>query len=260
MENSTKNKLAALASHTLFLTCIGAVMLFRSSSGNYFEKLKNSIFLTAYSDERKTEELTALKNKIEEISGVKNAAVLTENEVLEAMEGALAKKDILLSIKSVEIPSLIKIYPGSLNYENFGRIASLIENMHGIKAVDSGGNAVKKLFVFASDFQKAIRFITALLLLSAFGAALGASSSMKYLSEKFRFLSERAVPPGDILLKYASELFLIPLASLIISMLILLAFYQTNRGGIMFFLTPGEILLMLALSSLPSASRLVKSA
>ncbi|MDO9513087.1 MAG: hypothetical protein Q7J59_00560, partial [Elusimicrobiota bacterium] len=124
---------------------------------------------------------------------------------------------------------------------------------------DTGGNAVKKLFVFASVFNKAVCFITALLILSALASAAAAFVSMEYLSEKFRFLAERNVPRRDIVLKYAAEITLIPLSSLIISILILLAFYQTTGGNTMVFLASPQTVLLLLLSSLPSAARLIKS-
>ncbi len=245
--------------HALFLTCAGALFMFCGSSGRYFEKLKNSVFITAYTECRSEADLAAVKNRIAAISGVKHIVILTENEVFAALEGALAKKDILLSIKDIEIPSILKIYPGTLNYERFGKIAEQINALAEIKSSDTGGNAVKKLFVFASDFKKAVRFITALLILSALASAAAAFVSMKYLSEKFQFLAERNVPRRDIVFKYAAEITLIPLSSLIISILILLAFYQTTGGNTMVFFTYPRTLLLLLLASLPSAVRLIKS-
>ena len=260
MGNSTKNRLKALLSHTLFLTCAGTLVIFTGSSGKYFEKLKNSIFITAYTECRTNAELAALKNKIEASPDVAKAVILTEDEVFSALEGSLAKKDVLSSIKDIKIPILCKIYPRTLNYEKLGKISDEINALGEIKYSDTGGKAVKKLFVFASDFKKAVTLITALLLLAILSSAFAAYYSTKYLSEKFNFLSERGIRGKDILLKYAAETIIIPLISLIFSILILLAFRQSNCGNIMVFLTPAQILLIACLSALPAAARLIKRA
>lgn len=259
MENSTKNKLAALAAHTLFLTCAGAMLIFISSAGSYLEKIKNSIFITAYSDARKAEDLNNLSKRIEAIAGVKRLRVLPENEILAAVEGTLTLKDTLIAMQGITMPSVIRVYPEDLNYENFIVISSRIEALHGIKASDSGGSAVKKLFIFASAFQKAVRLITALLLLSALGAALTAAASIKYLSERFQFLAERKLPMRNIILRCAAGIIIIPLSSLILSLLILLAFYEAG-DGVISFLSPAQLLILLLLAALPAAARLVKSA
>ncbi|MBA3065026.1 hypothetical protein FP828_00870 [bacterium] len=264
MDNSAKNKLKALAAHTLFLTCAGALLMFRASSGTYFEKIRRSIFITAYTECRGEEELDALKNKIEAVEGVKKTVILTEDEVFTALEGSLTKKDILLSIGNIKIPSLCKIYPYTLNYEKLRKISDTISAFSEIKYSDTGGKAVKGLFIFAEDFQKAVIFITALLLLGVLSSALAAAKSMKYLSERFHFLSERGIAPKNIVLQYAVEMFLIPLTSLIVSILILLAFRQSNCGNIITFLTAPQIILLIGLSALPAAARaaarLIKSA
>jgi hypothetical protein len=52
---------------------------------------------------------------------------------------------------------------------------------------------------------------------------------------------------------------IIPLSSLTASVLILLAFYETGEGAVS-FLNPAQALLLLILSLLPAAAKLVKSA
>ncbi len=260
MENSAKNKLKALLAHTLFLTCAGALFMFRASSGRYFEKLKNSIFITAYTECRGEEELAALKNKIEAVEDVGKTVILTEDEVFAALEGLLAKKDILISIENIKIPVLCKIYPDTLDYEKLRKISDKINTLKEIKYSDTGGKAVKGLFIFAGDLKKAVNFMTALLLLTVLASALAASESTEYLSERFNFLAERGIPTKDIVLKYAAETVIIPLSSLIVSILILLAFRQTNFGNSIVFLTPAQILLLTGLSGIPAAARLIKSA
>jgi len=244
--------------HTLFLTCAGALFMFRSSSGRYFEKLKNSIFITAYTDCRQEAKLAVLKKKLEAVEDVKKAVILTEDEVFATLEGALAKKDILLSIKNIKIPVLCKVYPRSLDYENYRKISDEISALKEIKYSDAGGKAVKNLFIHADNFKKTVNFITALLLIAALTAAMAALMSTKYLQERFRFFSERGVPYKDILFKYAAETVIIPLSSLIVSILILLAFRQTTGGNIVVFINAPQILLLAVLSALPWAARLIK--
>ncbi|MEA2082347.1 MAG: hypothetical protein U9O97_06370 [Elusimicrobiota bacterium] len=258
MGNSAKNKIKALIAHTLFLTCAGSLVMFRTSSGRYFERLKNSIFITAYTECHGEEDLAALQNKIETVAGVKKVVTVTEKEIFAALKGALTRKDILSAIQNVRIPVMYKIYPRTLDYKKFGKIAADINAFNKIKYSDTGGKAVKKLFLFASDFKTAVAFITVLLLLSALTAAAAAAASMKYLSEKFRFLSERNISRKDMLLNHAAETVIIPLSALIVSILIMLAVYQARRGDIIFFLTPPQVLLLAVFSAFPCAVRLTK--
>jgi hypothetical protein len=245
--NTKKDGIIFLYALIYSTSVVFSIILFKNIRA-YKKNFAKKVFIVAFpKDDFDSETVAAKINKLE---NVRRVEIINREKILTALGGDLKDKIFLKRVPQIELPDAIRIYPEKAKYTIVQQIAEKILDMEEIKSVRTGGDNLKKIFLFFNSLKKIEIYIYIFLIFLFASTFLIITEEMKGLNLKIEFLRQRNYKTSAIFLKAATTILIYPIAATVGAIFILLILRETISLNIR-FLQVWDIGLLYIISNLP---------